>query len=382
MSLVRFLLPEEARATDDIKWHMYGPDVLAAWVAVMDVAIADPIKEAVIDAIDRSVTGYPAGALHGTSEAIAGWHRERHATEVDPTLVRYATTVTHAIGQAFEVFAKPGDRVILTTPVYHPFFEAVDIAGLTQVRVSMLKDDTRYRMDLESLEATAAQGGVLLLCNPHNPTGSVATPEELAGVADIARRHGNPIISDEIHAPLVMPGGQFTSFSAVAPDLAGQTITVASATKSFNLPGLRFGWLVAGTPELAERIDRIPFLQRSGYSSVGPPATRAALTAGGPWLDEIRGHFAARQVLLAELLAEHLPRARWLRPDATYLAWIDLTAYELGSDPAEHFLAHGVALSPGVQFGAEGSGFVRLNYACHEQTLIEIVQRMGSAVRP
>ncbi len=379
MSLVRFLTPAEARAGDGIKWTTYGPDVLAAWVAVMDVEIAEPIRAAIVDAAQRSVTGYPNPHLHGTADLISRWHRDRHGSVVDPSLVRYGSTVTNAILQAFEVFSEPGDRVILTTPVYHPFFEAADIAGLHQVRVSMVCDGDRHRMNLDRIEEEAAKGGVILLCQPHNPTGSIATRAELKGVAAIAARHGNPVISDEIHAALAMPGRASVAFADAAPDLAGQTITVASATKAFNLPGLRLAWLVAGSEELATRLDQVPFLKRYGYSSIGFPATRAALTDGGAWLDELREHLAARQVLLSSLLATHLPDARWSPPEATYLAWIDLTAYGL-DDPTPALLEAGVALSPGTQFGDEGTGFVRLNLAAHEATLTAIVERMGMAL--
>lgn len=376
MSLVRFLTAPEARRSDDVKWSQYAPDVLAAWIAVMDVELAEPVREAIIEAAHRSITGYPAPHLHGTADLIAGWHRERHSSPVDPTLVRYAPTVVNGIAQAFRLFTSPGDRVLLTTPVYHPFFEVSEAAGLEQVRMSMIPDGDRFRIDLDRLDREAAVGGVLLLCQPHNPTGSIATRSELEQVAEIVRRNGNPVISDEIHASLRMPGTWFTAFAEVAPDLASRTITVASASKSFNLPGLRFGWLIAGTAELARRIDDLPFLARSGSSSIGPPATRAALARGGPWLDELRGHLADRQDLLIDLLAEHLPEARWLRPEATYLAWLDLRAYGR-DDPATDLLEAGVALSPGLQFGEEGRGFVRLNFACHESTLTEIIERMG-----
>lgn len=379
MSLVRFLTAPEARATDGVKWSLHGPEVLAAWVAVMDVETAEPIRAAVADAAQRSVTGYPDARLHGTADAIVAWHEERHGVAYDRALVRFAPHVTNAIGQALAVFTTPGDRLILSTPVYHPFFEVADLAGLQQVRVSMLATDTGYRMDLDRLEAAAADGGVILLCNPHNPTGAVAGRDELEGVAAIARRHGNPVVSDEIHAPLRTPGTGFVAFSSVAPDLAERTVTVASASKSFNLPGLRLGWLVAGTPELANQVDALPHLATYGYSSLGPPATRAALTEGGPWLDELRTHLVARRDLLGRLLGDVLPGARWVPPDATYLAWIDVGSYGL-DDPAAAFLAAGVALSPGTQFGEEGAGFVRLNFGCHPETLIEIVERMGRAI--
>lgn len=376
MSLVRFLTAPEARRADGIKWNHYPDDVLAAWVAVMDVELAVPIRDAIIEAAHRSTTGYTADHLHGTADLIADWHRERHSTSIDPALVRYAPTVTNAIAQAFRLFTTPGDRVLLTTPVYHPFFEVSEAAGLEQVRMSMIADEDRYRLDLDLLDREAADGGVLLLCQPHNPTGSIATRSELEQVAEIMRRHGNPVIADEIHAPLRTPGIGFTSFAEVAPDLAARTITVASATKSFNLPGLRFGWLVTGTADLAHRIDDLPFLARSGSSSIGPPATRAALAAGGPWLDELRGHLVDRRQLLAELLDHHLPAARWARPEATYLAWLDLRDYGR-DDPATDLLEAGVALSPGLQFGEEGRGYVRLNFATHESTLTEIIERMG-----
>lgn len=377
-NLVRFKELDEAPNSDTYKWNDPPPGTIGASVADLDVHIAPPVAAALHDAIHRSSTGYVKPHMRGVAEAIAGWHERRFGQFVDPSLVRFAPHVVNGLVQAATVFG--GDRLIMTTPVYFPFFQVAEEAGLTQVRVSMAVERGRWAIDLDRLDAAAAGGGTILLSNPHNPTGSVPTREELEGVVEIALRHGNPVISDEIHGALTYPGHTFVPLATVASGLEEQLVTVTSTSKSFNLPGLRFAWLIPGSAGVASRIDALPTWRTSGTSSLGPAATVAATSQGDAWLDELVEHLAERRDRLAELLARRLPRARWIPPEATFLAWLDLRAYDLGDDPARELREQGVSLSHGPLFGDEGHGFARLNFGCSATTLEVMIDRIATAL--
>ena len=376
--LVRFKDRHEAPDSDTYKWNDPPEGAIGASVADMDVHLAPPIAAALHDAIHRSSTGYVKSHMRGVADAIAGWHDRRFGQAVDASLVRFAPHVVNGLIQAATIFG--GDRLIFNTPIYFPFFDVAETVGLEQVHVSMVERDGRWVLDLDRMEAAAAAGGTILLCNPHNPTGSVPTTEELEGVAEIARRHGNPVISDEIHGPLTYPGHRFVPFSTVAPDLGDRLVTVTSTSKSFNIPGLKFSWLIAGSPDVAAKIDALPQMLTYGTSSLGPAATVAATTQGDAWLDELVELLTERRDRLGELLAERLPRAAWIPPEATFLAWLDLRAYDIGDDPAVALQHHGVYLSRGPVFGEEGHGHARLNFGCSAATLEEMVDRMATAL--
>lgn len=376
--LVRFKERHEAPNSDTYKWNDPPEGTIGASVADMDVHLAPPIAAALHDAIHRSSTGYVKAHMRGVADAIAGWHDRRFGQVVDPSLLRFAPHVVNGLVQAATVFG--GSRLIFNTPVYFPFFEVADAVGLEQVHVSMVQSDGRWVLDLERMEAAAAGGGTILLCNPHNPTGSVPTREELEGVAEIARRHGNAVISDEIHGPLTYPGHTFLPFATIAPDLGDRLITATSSSKSFNIPGLKFSWLIAGSPEVASMLDRLPGMLTYGTSSLGPVATAAATSQGDAWLDELVEHLTERRDRLGELLAERLPGARWIPPEATFLAWLDLRAYDVGDDPAAVVRPHGVDLSRGTVFGEEGRGHARLNFGCSAETLEVMVDRIAGAL--
>jgi cystathionine beta-lyase len=378
--IVRFRELDDAPLSDTYKWNDPPAGTIGASVADMDVHLAPAVAAALHDAVDRSSTGYVKSHMRSVADAIAAWHQRRFDQAVDPALVRFAPNVVNGLIQAATVLQPKAPRLIMNTPVYYPFFAVADAVEMQQVRVSMVEHAGRWVLDLDRMDAEAAEGGIILLCNPHNPTGAVPTRDELEGVAEIARRHGTPVISDEVHAPLTYPGYRFVPFSEVAPDLAGRHITVTSTSKSFNMPGIKFAWLAPGTPELATAIDRLPEMLTYGTSSFGPAATVAATTQGDQWLDELVGHLTERRDRLGALLAERLPRTNWIAPEATFLAWLDFRAYGLPDEPATVLRAHGVDLSSGTVFGEEGKGHARLNFGCSAATLDLMVDRIATAL--
>jgi cystathionine beta-lyase len=369
---------EQLRARTSAKWRAHSPDVLPLWVAEMDVPLAAPVADALHAAVDIGDTGYAAGdeyaiAVRAFAAERWGWtFAVEHATLV-PDVMR-------GIVEALELLTEPGDPVVVCTPVYPPFYAFVTRAGRTIVEAPLTPDGS---IDPDAIE-TALAGArrrsprpVLLLSNPHNPTGVAHTRAQLEAVADAAARHQARVISDEIHAPVVLEGAEFTPYLSVADD----GFALLSASKGWNLAGLKAALLIAG-PAVADELRRIPEQVRHGASHLGVIAHTAAFRDGQPWLEALLSGLTANRTLLAGLLAEHLPQVGFHPPEATYLAWLDCREVAAG-DPARVFLERArVALNSGQTFGRGGAGFVRLNFATSPTILREAIARMGDAVRP
>jgi cystathionine beta-lyase len=270
---------------------------------------------------------------------------------------------------------------VVNPPVYAPFYHWVAETRTRLLEAPLHREGSgRWTLDLEALEEAFRQGpAAYILCNPHNPVGRVHAPEELASVVSLAHEYGVRVISDEIHAPLVLPGGTFTPLLTV-PGAEDVAVSLASASKAWNLAGLKCA-LVVSAPPLRSVIERLPPDGRWRIGHFGALATVAAFTAGGAWLDALLETLDLRRRQLGQLLAEHLPSVRWHPPEATYLAWLDCRSVGTGRHPHRLFLERGrVALDPGPVFGRPGSGYVRLNFATSGEILAEAVRRMGAAV--
>jgi cystathionine beta-lyase len=282
--------------------------------------------------------------------------------------------VLTGIARALDLVSAPGDAVVVPTPVYPPLLLFPREAGRDVVEVPLT---SAYRLDLAALEEAMAspRATALLLCSPHNPTGTVHTADELRAVAGIAARHGVAVVVDEIHAPLVPEGVVFTPYLTVADGLV-----VTSASKAYNLAGLKAGVILAGGAA-RPLLERLPESVTYGASTFGVRAHIAAWSGGDAWLESVNAAIRRNVDLVEGLLAARLPGARWWRPESTYLAWIDCRDLGLGEDPAGELVARGrVALNDGRMFGAAGAGFVRINLAASRATLTEAVDRMAVAV--
>ncbi|MEV6103539.1 MalY/PatB family protein [Streptomyces sp. NPDC051940] len=371
--LRRLTLPELRRRTS-VKWRAYPPDVLPLWVAEMDVPLADPVVEALRAAIDLGDTGYPAGQAY--AEALSEFAKERWAWELPPERTAIVPDVMLGIVEVLKLVTRPGDAVVVNSPVYPPFYAFV--AHMDR-RVVEAPTGPGHRIDLDALARSFAGGArAFLLCNPHNPTGTVHTAEELAAVAALAEEHGVRVVADEIHAPLVPAGARYVPYLSVPG--AERGFSLMSASKAFNLAGLKAALAIAG-PESAHELALMPEEVSHGPSHLGIVAHTAGLRHGGAWLDALLAGIAENRALLASLLTEQLPDVGYRPPEGTYLAWLDCRALNLGDDPAAAFLEHGrVALSGGLPFGTGGAGHVRLNLAASPEVLQEAVRRMASAV--
>lgn len=377
-----------------MKWRQYPADILPLWVAEMDVLLAPPIVAALRTAIDEGDTGYSTGddyarALDGFARRRWGWD----GVVIERTAV--AADVMQGVVEVIKCLNGPGDPVVFNCPVYAPFYGFIEHMDREVVEAPLGADG---RVDIDILRAAfkrAVHGGrraVYLLCNPHNPTGTVHTLEELTAVAELARAYAVRVVADEIHAPLVLASARHVPYLSVPG--AENAVSVMSASKAWNLAGLRAALVVAGS-EAADDVARIPEEVSHGPNHLGVIANTAALREGGAWLDALLAGLDENRRLLGELVREHLPGVRCRPPEGTFLAWLDCRALGLGdgdasqrglvtlvTGPAAVFLERGrVAVTAGEAFGPGGAGHVRLNFGTSPEILEQAVTRMAAALR-
>ncbi|GAC1524169.1 MAG: aminotransferase class I/II-fold pyridoxal phosphate-dependent enzyme [Polyangiales bacterium] len=362
------------------KWALYAPDVLPAWVAEMDFPIAEPIRQALHAAIDVDDCGYADPA--GLGDAFAPWAKACWGWDVDPKDVHVVCDVVTGLAEILRVATLPGDAVVIEPPVYHPFAATIRQLGRVVVDAPVVRTADGYAPDLEAIERGYAAGArAHLLCSPHNPTGMVYPEAALARIAELADRYGVLVLADEIHAPLTLAGAIHRPFPGVSAAAARRSILLTSASKTWNLAGLKAAVMVASSGESRAILAKLPPDTPYHAGHLGVLGARAAFRRGDAWRASAVAIIDRNRMLLAELLAEHMPLVRYVPPQAGYLAWLDCTALGLGDDPAMAFLERGkVALSSGPSFGAQGAGFARLNIATTRALLEEAVRRMAGAV--
>ncbi|HET7072331.1 MAG TPA: aminotransferase class I/II-fold pyridoxal phosphate-dependent enzyme [Nocardioides sp.] len=373
------LTDEEARRALVLKWGTVPADVIPAWVAEMDYALDPVVHEALLRAVRDGVTGYPVfGYTDGLAEAYAGFARRRYGSSVEPGWVLPVVDVTAGVRVALDVLSDDAPVVFLV-PGYSPQLDVALLTGRKRVDVVVDPDAVRAEVDLDQLEALLAEGArTLLLTQPHNPWGRVFTRGELEAIRDVVVRHRARVVSDEIHAPLVLPGASHTSYL----DLEGthdHAVAVVAASKAFNTAGLRCAQLLV--PSAADRAKLVaqPMARNDSWSPLGVVAAVAAYTEGDPWLASLLDRLDGLRTQLGGLLAGHLPEVRMRPLEATYLAWLDARAYG-HPDPAAVALERGrVKLGPGHDYAPGLAGHVRLNLATSPERLSEIVRRLASA---
>jgi cystathionine beta-lyase len=379
---------DELRARGSWKWAKGGPGVIGAFVAEMDFGVARPVEEALLGVIERRELGYLSQrASDAMAAACARWQRDRYGWEVDPERVRPLPDVITGLAAAISVFSRPGSPVILPTPAYMPFLTWPATLGREIIQVPMAADGGRYVLDLDAIAAAFKRGGhLLVLCNPSNPVGRVYGAEELAAVAGVVEANGGRVFADEIHAPLLYPGGRHIPYAALSEATARHTVTGTAASKGWNLPGLKCAQLVLSNDADAALWAERGFTFEHGTSTPGAWAAAAAYRDGGGWLADVVGYLDGSRLLLAELLAGRLPEIGYRPPEGTYLAWLDcrglLAARGIEENPADFFLERGrVLLTDGAACGDAGQGHVRLNFATPRPILAEMVRRLADAVK-
>ncbi len=375
---------EQLRRRSSTKWRTFGDDVLPLFVAETDFPLAAPITAVLGEAVANGDTGYTPPDP-GIRTGFASFAARQLGWDVDPAHVRSTGDVMMGVVELLRATVPVGERVIITPPVYPPFTICVAEAGALVESVPLVDTGSAWELDLVGIEEALAGGArAVLLCNPHNPTGTVHSRESLVALADLAKEFGAVVISDEIHSPLVHPGVDYTPFVTASPVAAEVGYVVTSASKAYNLAGLKCAVLVtasAGTRDVVRGLNPEVEWRTGLFGALA--AVAAFAPESDAWLEGLHATLDANRRLLAELLAEHLPEARYRIPDAGFLAWIDVSAYGWGDDPAERILQEArVALNHGHTFGVEGNGYVRLNFGCSPEVLREAVVRIAALRSP
>ena len=373
------------RERSSLKWTRFGEDVLPMFVAEMDFAVAPEIKRALIERIEASDIGYLDGP-GPLAPAFSSFAQARWGWEVPTSHVHLATDVATGVVESLRVFRPAGGRLALSTPTYPGFFEMLAELNFETVEIELREADpgtnTPGGLDLAAIEREfASDAGIdaFILCNPHNPHGIAFTAAELRELAALATRYDVFVVSDEIHAPLTHAGVTFTPFAPIAAAARTLSVTTTSASKGWNIPGVKCSVIVAADERANTILRTLPPEVVTRTSILGLHASVAAFSEAREWLDRTIAQVTANDELLADLIARHLPGVRHTRPRASYLAWLDFTEAGLGDDPFQRILTEAkVALNDGRHFGAGGAGHARLNLACAPETIREAVRRIAS----
>lgn len=374
---------ERLRAKEGVKWAGPGQP-FAAWVADMDFPVAPAIRERLRDLIDRDEFGYPDWGYPPRWTPAARHFpvrmAERFGWTPDLDRVYDLDDVIQGVRTSMHLVSEPGEAFVLHLPAYHPFLDTSVTMQRPIIEVASHRTATGFDFDYDRLGADLAthQARVWVLCHPHNPLGHVFDRIELEQIAQIALRHDLVVISDEVHADIGFTEVPHVPFASLSDEVAARTVTVTSASKAFNLAGLRWAVMHTGYQPLADALASFPDHFFGAANRMGVAAALVAWTEGDDWLRAVLAVIDENRHSLTDLLATHLPGAVYHPPDATYLAWVDVSGCGLDGDPIEVFRSRGVELSPGPAYGADGAGHVRINLATSPDILAATIARLGS----
>lgn len=379
---VKALPLAELRERSSEKWREYPADVLPLFVAETDFPLAPAISTALQRAVEIGDTGYIASRTP-LAESFASFASRRYGWEPDPARMRSTADVSMGIVEILRRVTQPGERIVVTPPVYPPFYDLVAEAGAEVERVPLGDTGTGWELDLDGIRTAFEDGATaILLCNPHNPTGTIAGREELEAISQIVERHGGRVFADEIHAPLRYDGAPFVPYASVSQAAAAHTVTGTSASKAWNIPGLKTAQLITSNDADQQLYTRFGFAVQHGAATLGVVASTAAYRSGKPWLTDVIEYLDGSRRQLASLVDEHLPGAVYRVPEATYIGWIDTSALGIPGPPAAFFREQaGVVLTEGRLLGRGAEGHARVVFATPRPVLDEAFAAMGAAVR-
>lgn len=379
-----FSSPTERRGTDSYKWDSAPEtDIIPLWVADMDFETFPCITEALQRRVAHGIFGYTR-VPEAYYEAVCNWFGKHHGWHINREDIIYTSGVVPAVSAVIKALTLPGDQVIVQGPVYNCFFSSIRNNGCEMVSNSLIynKEELRYEIDFDDLERKLAheRARLMLLCNPHNPGGRVWTRDELTRVAELCRKYGVRVVSDEIHCELTLYDNEYVPFGSLPDELSHGSITCCSPSKAFNTAGLQIANIVCRDAEVRNRIDRaININEVCDVNPFGVIALQAAYSDEGyEWLTQLRAYISSNYDLLRERFARELPKCKVMRMEGTYLAWIDCTELHIPSDEIEEMLMHEnkVWVNAGSMYGAEGAAFIRINMACTSELLNEGITRI------
>ena len=372
------------RNTKSIKWDLAAEDVLPMWVADMDFEAPEAIREAVVKRAEHGIYGYTkTDDSYYTS--IINWWKRRHNFELKKEWIRYSPGVVPAVYMLIRALTEPGDKVIVQTPVYYPFFSAIKYNGCELVENPLIHKDNKYIMDFHDLETKVkdAKVKVMILCSPHNPVGRVWTREELMRLGKLCKENNVIIIADEIHCDLVYKDNKHITFPSISEEFAQNCVLCIAPSKTFNIAGLQASFVVIPNDMLRVRFDRV--LRSDGNISpniFAMEATEAAYNYGEQWLEDLLDYLKGNLRFLTEYIQKNLPQLKVIKPEGTYLVWVDCSSLGMSSRDLHEFFLKRVKVwfSEGHTFGTGGEGFVRINIACPRYILEEGLNRIKNAL--
>lgn len=369
----------------DIRKLIFGTEeVIPMWVADMDFRTPDFIIQAIADRIKHPVLGY---SIRPDSyfEAITGWLLRHHDWHVNKEWICFSPGVVPALNTSVLAFTKPGDRIIVQPPVYFPFFGAVKGNGRLLCQNPLKLTQGRYEMDYANLERQCKKGAaMIIISNPHNPGGNAWRADELMQLADLCLKYGTLMVSDEIHGDLVNTGFKHTVLASLSPAIAARTITMTAPSKTFNMAALSTSSVIISNSKLRKQYNQLVQNLHIDMGNVfGTVASTAAYNHGDEWLKQLLVYVNHNINLLDEYLQQHIPEVKMIRPEATYMAWLDFSALQMNDQQLNRFLIDkaGIGLNQGTQFGKGGSSFMRMNLACPKATLLRSLNQLETALR-
>jgi cysteine-S-conjugate beta-lyase len=377
----------ERRNTHSVKWdeteRIFGvKDVLPMWVADMDFKAPPQVLEALSQRIEHGIFGYTSIPA-SLKEAVCDWMHNRHGWQLDYKWLSFSTGVVPALATAIQAFTSPGDKVIVQTPVYYPFFQLVEKNDRELVLNPLQLTETNYHMNFADLKEKIKGAKMLLLCNPHNPGGRVWSKKELTMLGELCMENNVIVISDEIHSDLVFSDACHTPFASISEEFAQISVTCIAPTKTFNIAGLQSAISIIPNRTLKKQFDHVQ--HRQGFFTLNTFAvvgTEASYRYGEKWLNDLLKYLAGNIQLTCSFIEKHLPKLKVIKPEATYLVWIDCRELQKSDwELKQRLLYKGkIAVEPGNKFGEDGSGFIRLNVACNRETLEEALKRLAAAL--
>ncbi|MGX1902635.1 cystathionine beta-lyase [Thermolongibacillus altinsuensis] len=377
----------ERRNTYSVKWdeteRIFGvKDVLPLWVADMDFKAPAEVLEALAKRVEHGVFGYTSIPA-SLKQAVCDWMVNKHEWQIDSKWLSFSPGVVPALATAIQAFTSPGDKVIVQTPVYYPFFQLVEKNNRELVLNPLQLINGKYEMDFADLKEKIKGAKLLLLCSPHNPGGRVWSKEELTKLGELCLEHNVIVVSDEIHSDLVFSGSRHTPFASISEEFAQISVTCIAPTKTFNLAGLQSAISIIPNRTLKKQFDSVQ--QRQGFFTLNTFAvvgTEAAYRHGNQWLNDLLKYLAENVEFTCSFIEKHLPKLKVIKPEATYLVWIDCRELQKSDQELKQLLLQKgkIAVEPGNKFGEGGTGFIRLNVACTRETLQEALKRLATAL--
>jgi cystathionine beta-lyase len=387
MSDLQALDLSELQSHRSEKWRAFPKEILPLPVAEMDFPVADPIRHTLKEMIDHSDLGY-LGSIPEMGSAFAGFAQRRWGWTVDPLQVRIAADVGVGVVEVLRVITKPGDKILINSPVYPNFFTWCNETHLEHLDVPLSQSETEINgsnwiLDWDGIEKAYASGiKAHLISNPHNPLGRVYTRDELSRMADLAKKYKVYILSDEIHAPLTFSEQTFTPFLAISETAREVGITITAASKGWNIAGLKCAIIVTENALVNETLNAIAPATHYRASLLGAFATVTAFEKGEPWLNQVMVQLDRNRNLVATLIESMTPGVGYRIPHCSYLAWLDLSKFNLGEDPSAVLIEKAkVAFVPGVRFGQQSTQYVRLNFATSPEILHEAFNRLATVLK-